>query len=144
MDGNPVVKKTEFGELLKALAPLEVVWNHVPGHQGIEGNEATDQLARAAIEKDEPEVMTPLEDGTFHKDSIDEPKGTTETIINISPNCTNSEDSDSLDEEPDAPEAVSDTPPMLGGKEFKNQWLNSKNPFQNTSPTSWIRRVWTS
>ena len=53
--------------------------------------------------------MTPLEDGKFHKDSIDEPKGTTETVINISPNCTSSEDSDSPDEEPDAPEAVSDT-----------------------------------
>ena len=108
-DGKPAVNKTEFEELLKALAPLEVEWNHVPGHQGIEGNEATDQLARAATEKDEPEVMTPLEDGTFHKDSIDEPKGTTETMINISPNCTSSEDSDSPDEEPDAPEAVSDT-----------------------------------
>ena len=107
-DGKPVVNKAEFEELLKALAPSEVVWNHVPGHQGIERNEAADQLARAAIKKDEREVMTLLEDGTFHKDCIDEPKGTTETMINISPNCTSSEDSDSPDKEPDASEAVSD------------------------------------
>ena len=108
-DGKPVVNKTEFEELLKALAPFEVVWNHVPGHPEIKGNEGADQLARAAIKKDEPEVMTPLEDGTFHKNSVDEPKGTTETMINISPNCTSSEDSDSPDEEPDEPEAVSAT-----------------------------------
>ena len=29
--------------------------------------------------------MTPPEDGTFQKDSFDEPKGTAETMINISP-----------------------------------------------------------
>ena len=84
-DGKPAVKKTEFENLLEALASSEVEWNHVPGHQGIEGNEAADQLARATIKKDEPAIMTPLEVGTYHKDSIDEPKGTTETIINISP-----------------------------------------------------------
>ena len=105
-DGMPVVNKVELGKLLETLAPLEVEWNHVPGHQGIEENEAADQLARAAIKKDEPAVMTTLEDGTYNKDSIGEPKGTTETIINISLNCTSSEDSDSLDEQP---EAVSET-----------------------------------
>ena len=84
---------------MKALAPLEVVWNHVPGHEGIQRNEAADQLARATTKKDEPVVMTPLEDGTVQKNSIDEPKETTEKMINISPNCTSSEDSDSPDEE---------------------------------------------
>ena len=94
---------------MEALASLEVGRNHVPGNQGIKGNKAADQLARAAIKKDDSAVMTPLEDGTYRKDSIDEPKGTMETMISISPNCTSSKDSDSLDEEPDAPEAISDT-----------------------------------
>ena len=108
-DGKPVVNKTKFKELLKALAPLEVLWNHVPGHQGVEGNEAADQLAKAGIEKNKPTAMTSLEDGTFHKDPNDELQAPAENIIDISPNCTSS-DNDSDDEELDIPGVVSDPP----------------------------------
>ena len=45
---------------------MEVIWNHVPGHSGIEGNEAADQLARNSLE----EKLNELND-------INEPSGST-------------------------------------------------------------------
>ncbi|XP_033229731.1 ribonuclease H1-like [Belonocnema kinseyi] len=50
-NGKPVVYRTEFEELRKALEGLDVTWNHVSGHQGIEGNEMTDYLAQMGINR---------------------------------------------------------------------------------------------
>lgn len=45
--GAPVLNKDELVELDETLSLMEdVKWNHVRGHQGIEGNEAADALAR--------------------------------------------------------------------------------------------------
>ena len=41
--------RTEFEKLKRALEPMEVFWNHVPGHNGIGGNEAADRLGREGI-----------------------------------------------------------------------------------------------
>ncbi|XP_033214103.1 ribonuclease H1-like [Belonocnema kinseyi] len=50
-NGKPVVNQTEFEELRKALEGLDVTWNHVPGHQGIESNEMADYLAQMGINR---------------------------------------------------------------------------------------------
>ncbi|XP_016842207.1 ribonuclease H1 isoform X1 [Nasonia vitripennis] len=49
--GKPVINKTELIEMEKALAPLQVSWNHVRGHVGIHGNEMADRLARSGAER---------------------------------------------------------------------------------------------
>lgn len=44
-DGNEVIHKKEFIEILESLKSVEVVWKHVRGHSGILGNEMADKLA---------------------------------------------------------------------------------------------------
>ena len=46
-DGKPVVHKKEFVDILNDMKKVEVVFDHVPGHRGVHGNEMADQLAVA-------------------------------------------------------------------------------------------------
>lgn len=41
----------DFKELDRAQSKLNVKWNYVEGHQGVEGNEKADQLAKAGASK---------------------------------------------------------------------------------------------
>ncbi|XP_050546048.1 uncharacterized protein LOC126908178 [Daktulosphaira vitifoliae] len=51
-DKNPVKNKEMLEMLDKKIQLMEIVsWTHVRGHQGIEGNEAADKLARQGAEK---------------------------------------------------------------------------------------------
>lgn len=47
---KPVQNQAEFQLLEEALKPMDVIFEHVPSHQGILGNEIADQLATQAIE----------------------------------------------------------------------------------------------
>ncbi|XP_078037200.1 ribonuclease H1-like [Augochlora pura] len=50
--GRPVVNKVELLEMEEALNLLEIVWEHVNGHQGIYGNEMADKLAKEGCKHD--------------------------------------------------------------------------------------------
>ena len=45
LDGNQVIHKKEFSEILNNLKSVEVIWKHVKAHRGIRGNEMADKLA---------------------------------------------------------------------------------------------------
>ncbi|KAK0174898.1 hypothetical protein PV327_010613 [Microctonus hyperodae] len=45
-NNHSVINKEELEEMERALAPLDVEFNHVRGHVGIHGNEMADKLAR--------------------------------------------------------------------------------------------------
>ncbi|KAK0089890.1 hypothetical protein PV325_004913 [Microctonus aethiopoides] len=47
---HPVINREELEEMERALAPLDVEFNHVRGHVGIHGNEMADKLARDGAE----------------------------------------------------------------------------------------------
>jgi ribonuclease HI len=44
---EPVKNKDDIMQLDSACQKINVKWTHVPGHCGIAGNEAADQLAKA-------------------------------------------------------------------------------------------------
>lgn len=50
-DGRPVANRELWEEMLNAMRPHRVSWEHIPGHSGHEFNEMADQLARAEIKK---------------------------------------------------------------------------------------------
>ena len=56
-DNKPVKNRTEFEKLKSAIDLLDVKWKYTPSHQGIEGNEKADQLAREGIEKEVPPIF---------------------------------------------------------------------------------------
>ena len=76
----------EFEKLKKTLEPIEVIWNHVPGHIGIKGNEAADQLARNSIEEKSAAASEPCND-------INEPSGSTQVLVDVPPLYTSCEES---------------------------------------------------
>ncbi|XP_043462384.1 ribonuclease H1-like [Leptopilina heterotoma] len=45
-ENKPVKNKSAYERLVKAMKGLDVIWEHVPGHDGINGNENADRLAR--------------------------------------------------------------------------------------------------
>ncbi|XP_052775583.1 ribonuclease H1-like [Mya arenaria] len=49
--GEDVINKEDFEALIKASNGINIKWNHVRGHQGIEGNEQADRLAREGTTK---------------------------------------------------------------------------------------------
>ncbi|KAK2547013.1 Ribonuclease H1 [Acropora cervicornis] len=51
INGTEVKNKTEFQTLTKLCDEIDVKWTHVPGHRGIPGNEAADNLARSGALK---------------------------------------------------------------------------------------------
>ena len=77
-ENKPVKNRTEFEKLKKALEPIEVIWNHVLDHRGVEGNEATDQLARNGIEEKSAAAREPCND-------INAPSGSTEVVVDVPP-----------------------------------------------------------
>ena len=85
-ENKPVKNRAEFEKLKKALEPIEVIWNHVPGHSGIEGNEAADQLARNSIEEKSAAAREPCND-------INEPSGSTQVLVDVPPLYTSCEES---------------------------------------------------
>ena len=56
-DNKPVKNRTEFEKLKSAIDLLDVKSKYTPSHQGIEGNEKADQLAREGIEKELPPIF---------------------------------------------------------------------------------------
>jgi len=48
-DGNPVVHKAEFQEMIQNMKNVSVTFEHVPAHTGVHGNEMADRLAIAGI-----------------------------------------------------------------------------------------------
>lgn len=56
-DNKPVENLIEFEYLTKTLEPLEVVWNHVPSHQGNEGNAEANRLEREGIDRESSIIM---------------------------------------------------------------------------------------
>ena len=59
-ENKPVKNQAKFEKLKKALEPIEVIWNHVPGHHGIEENEAADKLAREGIDGESLPIVTTI------------------------------------------------------------------------------------
>ncbi|XP_051170489.1 ribonuclease H1-like [Leptopilina boulardi] len=64
---KPVLNRVEFEKLEEALSPLDVVFEHVPSHQEIEGNEEADKLAvkqskinKEYLWKQKPRIMTKI------------------------------------------------------------------------------------
>ncbi|KAL9980315.1 hypothetical protein ACROYT_G008881 [Oculina patagonica] len=51
INGTEVKNKNEFQKLNKLCDEIDVKWTHVPGHQGVAGNEAADSLARTGSKK---------------------------------------------------------------------------------------------
>lgn len=51
VNGTEVQNKDEFQKLSKLCDEVDVKWTHVPGHRGIEGNEAADSLAKTGADK---------------------------------------------------------------------------------------------
>ncbi|XP_051162452.1 uncharacterized protein LOC127282324 [Leptopilina boulardi] len=45
-DNRPVKNQRAYEKLMSALKHMDVIWEHVPGHEGIDGNENADRLAR--------------------------------------------------------------------------------------------------
>ena len=90
-ENKPVKNRNEFEKLKKALEPIEAIWNHVPGHNGIEGNEVADRLAREGIEGRALVGSEPDEDA-------DNPSGPLKTIVDVPPLPIDS-DENSSDEE---------------------------------------------
>jgi len=50
-DGGDVINKVQLEDLVRSKADMEIKWNYVPGHRGIEGNEGADKLARDGVVK---------------------------------------------------------------------------------------------
>ncbi|KOB71897.1 Ribonuclease H1 [Operophtera brumata] len=50
-NGGPVKNERDFKELDKAMGKLNVKWNYVQSHHGVDGNEKADQLAKAGASK---------------------------------------------------------------------------------------------
>ena len=90
-ENKPVKNRNEFEKLKKALESIEVVWNHAPGHNGIEGNEGADRLARQGIEGRALFISESEEDA-------DNPSGPLKTIVDVPPLSIDS-DENSSDEE---------------------------------------------
>ena len=61
-ENKPVKNRTKFEQLKRALESIQVIWNYVPGHNGIEGNEAADRLAREGIDAGATPNPEPIED----------------------------------------------------------------------------------
>ena len=53
-ENKPVRNRPEFEEMKTALEPLNVIWEHVPSHTRIPGNDMADKLAREGIEASPP------------------------------------------------------------------------------------------
>lgn len=56
-DGNPVANITlwkDLDEKIQSLQNIKIEWCHVPGHEGIPGNERADQIASAFAAGEEP------------------------------------------------------------------------------------------
>ena len=86
-ENKPVKNQTEFEELRRALEPMEVIWNHFPGHNGIEGNEAADRLAREGIDGGATPNPEPIED-------TNNPSGSSRVIVDVPPLPIGSDESD--------------------------------------------------
>jgi ribonuclease HI len=46
-EAKPVKNREDIVQLDSACQKIDVKWTHVPGHSGVVGNEAADQLAKA-------------------------------------------------------------------------------------------------
>ena len=79
--------RTEFEKLKRALEPMEVFWNHVPGHNGIGGNEAADRLGREGIYGGAEPNPEPIED-------TNNPSGPSRVIVDVPPLPMGSDESD--------------------------------------------------
>ena len=77
-ENKPVKNRTEFKKLKKALEPMEVIWNHVQGHNCIEGNETADRIAREGIEG---RALLSYES----KQDADNHSGPLKTIVDVPP-----------------------------------------------------------
>ena len=89
-ENKPIENRTEFEKLKKALEQIELIWNHVSDHSGIEGNEAADQLASSRIEEKSAAATEPCDD-------INEPSGSTRVVVDVPRSYTNSEESNDDD-----------------------------------------------
>ncbi|XP_051162140.1 ribonuclease H1-like [Leptopilina boulardi] len=77
---KPVLNRVEFEKLEEALSPPDVVFEHVPSHQGIEGNEEADKLAVQAIENQQripPDTETQNYDQNISFEVIEIPRNIT-------------------------------------------------------------------
>ncbi|XP_051155718.1 uncharacterized protein LOC127278183 [Leptopilina boulardi] len=64
-ENKPVKNKSAYERLLKAMKKTDVIWEHVPGHNGVDGNENADRLAREG-------AMLELASESSSSDSSDE------------------------------------------------------------------------
>ncbi|XP_051153829.1 uncharacterized protein LOC127291410 [Leptopilina boulardi] len=79
-ENKPVKNRIAFEKLTKALEPLNVVWEHIPSHQGLTGNEMADQLAKEGVNKEQI-----MDDFEIEEEKEEEICDLENVIINIAP-----------------------------------------------------------
>ena len=128
-NNKPVQNRAEFENLKRAIETLDVEWNHIPSHQGVEGNEEADRLARKGIEKELPPLPTKVLEDQIAGESI-RSSNPREVIMNIPTPFIDSEEDET---EIDTPEiAQNENPKDNNMNQLKEDLRRSFSQFDKS------------
>ena len=102
-ENKPVKNREEFQKLILALEPLDVEWNHIPSHQGDEGNEEADRLAREGINKEPISSLSELQEDQTDNSTTLNPQL---VVVNV-PQSVMDTDDDELEDDQGHAESIS-------------------------------------
>ncbi|XP_051161523.1 uncharacterized protein LOC127281712 [Leptopilina boulardi] len=109
-ENKPVKNKSAYERLVKAMKNLDVVWEHVPGHDGIDGNENADRLAREGALLEPPSESSSSSSSESSDQESAEVLPPDQAIVTVPPPPPDSEESSESEDEQEKETKTQDNP----------------------------------